>query len=61
MALAMLWPLIRLCRRAGIPAYYALTVAVPLFGPAIIASILAFRRWPTLPPLPPKPQPRKRN
>ena len=61
MALAMLWPLMRLCRRAGLSPWWVLTVLVPIFGPALAGSVLAFQRWPNLPPLPKPAAPRKRD
>ncbi len=60
MALALIWPMMRLCRRAGLSPLWAFSVIIPIFGPACIATILALRTWPTLPPLPAAPPPRKR-
>lgn len=50
--LLILWPLIRICRRAGLSGLWALIVLVPFFGTALIAGVLAHAKWPNTPPLP---------
>jgi hypothetical protein len=53
------WPLIRIFRRAGLPAWPVAFLVVPIFGFAIVGSYLAFQRWPNIAPrVMPKP-PRK--
>ena len=55
------WPLIRIFRRAGLPAWPVVFLAVPIFGFAIVGSCLAFQRWPNIAPrVVPKP-PRTRS
>lgn len=45
-ALLCLYPLWRIYRRAGLPAYWAATVFFPLLGFWIAGGILAFVPWP---------------
>jgi len=53
------WPLIRIFRRAGLPVWPVVFIAIPVFGLAIVGSYLAFQRWPNVTPrVAPKP-PRK--
>ncbi len=40
------WPLIRIFRRAGLSPWPVVFVLVPVFGFAIVGSVLAFKRWP---------------
>jgi hypothetical protein len=47
------WPLARICRRAGLPRRYALAVFVPLVGLLAVIAILSFTKWPNQPPAPP--------
>jgi hypothetical protein len=50
------WPLIRIFRRAGLPSWPVVFLAVPIFGFAITGSYLAFQRWPNIAPrVAPKP------
>jgi len=58
--LALLWPALRVLRRGGLPALWALWLVPPLVGPAVFATLLAFRPWPTLPPKPEKLHSRER-
>lgn len=60
LTLAMAWPAVRVLRRAGLPAAWALWLLVPLAGPAMLATLLARRPWPTLPPKPEKLHSRER-
>lgn len=60
MAAAALWPLLRLFRRAGLPPFGAFLILVPMIGPALVASVLVFRKWPNLPPKPELPRRRRR-
>jgi hypothetical protein len=48
-ALLAFVPLWRLFRRAGLAAWPALTVFVPMVGLALAGSALAFPKWPALP------------
>ena len=55
------WPLIRIFRRAGLPPWPVVFLAVPILGFAITGSYLAFQRWPSIAPrVAPKPA-RKRT
>ncbi len=49
-ALVILYPLIRIFRRAGLPPVYAITVLVPFIGYIVAVAVLALQRWPVLPP-----------
>lgn len=60
LTLAALWPARRLMQRAGLPMACIVWLALPLFGWALFASLLAFRTWPNLPPRPEKLHPRER-
>ena len=44
------WPLIRIFRRAGLPAWPVAFLIVPILGFAIVGSYLAFQRWPNIAP-----------
>ena len=46
------WPLMRICRRAGFAPWWALLIFVPLIGLLLVAGMLTFRRWPSLPQRP---------
>lgn len=46
------WPLARICRRAGFAPWWALLIFVPLIGLLLVTGMLTFRRWPSLPPRP---------
>jgi hypothetical protein len=48
------WPLARICRRAGFAPWWAFLIFVPLIGVLLVTGMLTFRRWPSLPPRPPK-------
>ena len=60
LTLAAVWPAHRLLRRAGLPRWWLMWLALPLAGPAIFATLLAFRRWPNVPPPPPRLHSRER-
>ena len=60
MAMALVVPLVRLFRRAGRPVWGAALVFVPVLGPALAATVLVARRWPTL-PVRRKAEPRRRR
>lgn len=59
MAAAALWPLARILRRAGLSPTWAVLIAVPVLGPALIASALVFQRWPNRPASPARPRRRR--
>ncbi len=60
--LIMLWPARRICQRAGLPAWWGLTVLIPYVGLMVYAMLLAHRPWPAVPPRPaPPPRPAKRD
>jgi len=44
------WPLARICRRAGFAPGWAFLVFVPVVGLLLVWGMLTFRRWPVLPP-----------
>lgn len=48
--LLALWPLARICRRAGFAPWWALLVLVPVVGLLLVMTMLMVRRWPSLPP-----------
>lgn len=58
--LLALWPARRLLQRAGLPVVWVGWLALPLFGWAVFATLLAFKTWPNLPPKPEKLHPRER-
>jgi hypothetical protein len=62
LALASLWPLWRIFRRAGLNPLWSLlifvSVAIPRVGQRLVLLVLFHSKWPTLPPKPPAP-PRK--
>ncbi len=60
LTLAAVWPARQLLRRAGLPVFWLVWLALPLFGWAVFATLLAFRTWPNLPPRPEKLHPRER-
>tara|TARA_B100000029_G_C16865150_1_gene700901 strand:+ start:51 stop:248 length:198 start_codon:yes stop_codon:yes gene_type:complete len=45
-ALIVIYPLARICLRAGLPLWPAFVVFVPIIGPPITAYLLAASRWP---------------
>jgi hypothetical protein len=47
-------PLWRIFRRAGLPAWPALLIFLPIAGWPLVGSMLAFQRWPNIPPRQPK-------
>jgi hypothetical protein len=44
------YPMIRIFRRAGLQPWPAVFLVIPVFGFAIVGSILAFTRWPRIAP-----------
>jgi hypothetical protein len=52
--LAALYPLFRIFRRAGLPPWPALLVLIPVVGLPAVGSVLAFQRWPSVPPRKPR-------
>ncbi len=48
-ALVVIYPLSRICLRAGLPLWPALLVFIPIIGPPITAYLMAFSRWPNHP------------
>ncbi len=44
------WPLARICRRAGFAPWWAFLIFVPVVGLLLVMGMLTFRRWPSLPP-----------
>jgi len=55
------WPLARICRRAGFAPGWALLIFVPWIGVILVAGMLTFRRWPSLQPLPPQARKERRT
>jgi hypothetical protein len=49
-SLVSLHPLWRIFRRAGLNPVPSLLIVVPVFGWAIVGSLLAFQRWPNVAP-----------
>ena len=50
------WPLYRTFRRAGLNPWPVAWVIVPIFGFALVGSVLAFKKWPNVAPrVAPKP------
>lgn len=60
LAALALWPALRLLRRAGLPVGWTAWLLIPVLGWPIFTSLLAFKRWPSLPPMPEKLHPRER-
>lgn len=60
MAVLAFWPAVRLLRRTGLPVGWAGALALPMVGWPILATLLAFRKWPALPPKPERLHPRER-
>ncbi|PWC55114.1 hypothetical protein [Azospirillum sp. TSO22-1] len=48
------WPLARICRRAGFAPWWAFLVFVPVVGLLLVWGMLTVRRWPVLPPKAPR-------
>ena len=48
-ALVVIYPLLRIYRRAGMPWWPAMVVFIPIIGPPITAYLLAISRWPSHP------------
>jgi hypothetical protein len=48
----MLYPAIRLCRRAGLSPLFALLLLIPYAGLLLAAAAIAFRPWPNVHPAP---------
>lgn len=44
--LVMLWPMMKIFRRAGFSPVYAGWLAVPMLGYIVCAGILTFKKWP---------------
>ncbi len=44
------WPLIKIFRRAGLAPWPVAFLVIPLFGFAIVGSVLAFKPWPNVAP-----------
>jgi hypothetical protein len=44
------YPMIRIFRRAGLSPWPVLFLVIPVFGFAVVGSILAFTRWPRVAP-----------
>jgi len=44
------WPLLRIFRRAGLAPWPVAFLVVPIFGFAVIGSVLAFKPWPNVVP-----------
>jgi hypothetical protein len=44
------YPMIRIFRRAGLSPWPVLFLVIPVFGFAVVGSILAFTRWPKIAP-----------
>ena len=55
--LLMLWPAMRICRRAGLSRWWGLLVLLPYFGILAVMIPLGHLNWPNLPPKAPKAQP----
>jgi hypothetical protein len=53
-AILSAFPLYRIFRRAGLNPWPVAFVLIPVFGFAIIGSILAFTRWPLIAPRTPE-------
>lgn len=62
-SLIIMWPVIRICRRLGLPSYYALPTLIPMVGWIITAGLIAHTPWPALsaPIKPKKSSTKKRN
>jgi hypothetical protein len=48
------YPMIRIFRRAGLSPWPVLFLVIPVFGFAVVGSILAFTRWPKVAPRKPE-------
>ena len=48
-ALVVIYPLWRICARAGLPWWPAVTIFIPIIGAPIAAYLLALSRWPNHP------------
>jgi hypothetical protein len=48
------YPMIRIFRRAGLKPWPVLFLVIPVFGFAVVGSILAFTRWPRVAPRKPE-------
>ncbi len=48
------YPLYRIFRRAGLNPWPVAFVLVPVFGFAVVGSVLAFKRWPLVAPRKPR-------
>lgn len=53
-AVLCVWPVLRTLKRMGLPALCALLLFVPLMGFAFMMLLMALRKWPHLPPQPPR-------
>lgn len=45
-SLLMLYPMIRIFKRAGLPRFYGFAVMVPYIGLFICFTLLTFKKWP---------------
>jgi hypothetical protein len=54
------WPATRVLSRAGLPPAWAGWLLLPGLGMAVFATLLAFRRWPNIPPREKPMHPRER-
>lgn len=44
----VLWPAVRVCRRAGLSPFWPVLLCVPLFGLVLFSCALGFCRWPVV-------------
>lgn len=49
-----LWPCWHALGRMGLPRFGAALLFVPLLGFALVMGFAAFKKWPVLPPRPPR-------
>jgi len=55
------WPLARIARRVGRPAWPAWLVLIPMLGPALAATLLVRGPWPNYPDAPKPVHPRRKG
>ncbi len=46
LGLVLVWPLWRICRRAGLAPALSLLVFLPFIGGLVVVLVLALSRWP---------------